>query len=74
LLIPILSPISRASKPLGIVIISEYITKKLENIEEMRHFTIHLLPCFLKNFKKRRKFSTFSIDIMSKKCDNITMG
>jgi hypothetical protein len=70
-LIPILSPISFASRPLGILIISEYIIKKIKNIEKMRHFTIHLLRHFKKYFKKRRKFATFILDIMSRKCDNI---
>jgi hypothetical protein len=70
-LIPILSPISRASKPLGILIISDYIIEKLKNIEEMRHFTIQPLPYFLKIFKKGRIFATFFIDLMSRICDII---
>jgi hypothetical protein len=69
-LIPILSLISFASKPLGILIISEYITKRLKNIEEVRHFTKQTISSFLKKVKKRRKFATLSIDILSKKCDN----
>jgi hypothetical protein len=37
-LIPIRSPISFASKPLGILIISDYTIKKLENIAEVRQY------------------------------------
>jgi hypothetical protein len=73
-LIPILSPISFASRPLGILIISDYITEKLINIEEVRQYTIHPVIYFEKKFKKRRKTATFYIDIMSRKCDNIIMG
>jgi hypothetical protein len=70
-LIPIRSPISFASKPLGILIISDYIIKKLENIEEMRHFTIHSSIYLEKTFKKDAFLRHFTLDIMSKKCDNI---
>jgi hypothetical protein len=73
-LIPIISPISFASKPLGILIISDYITRTLKNIEEMRHFTKHLDRYFTKIFQKNAHLRHFLFDIMSRICDNIGMG
>jgi hypothetical protein len=58
---PILSPISFASKPLGILILSDYISKRLKNIGNVRHFTIHSLPYLIKKLKKDAFLRHFSL-------------
>jgi hypothetical protein len=67
-LIPINSPISLASKPFGITIISDYIREKYSGSATI-HYTF--VTMFSEKFEKRRDSATFYIAHMSKKCDNI---